>query len=859
MVRGAFVQVEVAAQVLAHLRSGTSVNVVGMRASGRTALLGHVVQQLEAEGFGTVRITGVGPLQDRPLAALAVNGIHVPTSALGPAAFAGAVRALEGEVTSRPSVLLVDDADDVDLATTGVIVAVRTRVPVPVLAVSRLPLDHQPARRPLAEELHPAVRLVMPPLDYGAVLRLVHDLLPGPVDRSTVARIATASGGLPGLVSSLVEVGSRTGRLTRGLDGWTWHGELWDPALAQSVEPLIAQLGADALAALTVVALSGTIELRRATSLMSWDDLAVLEAGGLVQVVRVAQEPFVAVFPPLLARFLTQERSLVRTVQAQHRIVTVGRSRRPGAADAAGPERSVPASEGVLAPLLDRRFAEHWQAELEDCRREWIADPVPSTALALVTALHAVGAPVAEVDRVVQDTVLPADDPQGAALLRTTHAIDVGLRRRDPQSALAELDRTDPPPGYAGVDRAVRAHVQLVTGRLPAPEPLHPAPGDAPEAEQALRAVRISLDLAAGRIGAAEGELAGFSTDLSTLSLSLALSRAYGLILDGRVPEGIARALADLAAAHERLDAGAVRTHAYVAAFGLLTAGRLAEAEGLLSQVLALSSHEGLSVHCHDAGLVLAAATAHFRGDQQQATALATQAGALGAPRGPYAWMWPDTIEVLVGGERAGELWALAEERWAAGFVVAGAVAAVEAMERDPDPERARRLLPSGPHECVLVAALSHLVLALGDRDPDALAAAGALLEAQGLHLYATRAAVARAVALRAAGDLPAAAEQAQQAWVAATGRGGAARGLFAPLARDVELSAREREVIRRTGDGLPSSAVAAALGLSVRTVDNHIQNGLRKVGVRTRRELVAAVDTWAAPVESPGVSGAFA
>lgn len=857
MAERTFVQVELADRVLAHLGSGTSVNVVGMRTSGRTALLRHVVEQLDAQGLGTVRITGVGPLQDRALGTLAVNGIHIPTSALGPAAFAGAVSALEREVATRPSVLVVDDADDVDVATTGVIVVVRSRVRVPVLAVSRLPGGQSPQRRPLAEELHPAVRLVMPPLDYGSVLRLVHDLLPGPVDRSTVARIATASGGLPGLVTALIEVGTRTGRLTSTADGWRWHGALWDPSLVQAVEPLIAHLDAEALVVLTMIALSGMIGLRRAARLTSWDALAVLEAGGLIQVVTVAREPVAVVFPPLLARFLAHERSAVRTAQVQDRIVSGSRAARSAdgrpASDASRGDQG-----GVLLPLLDRRFAEHWLAELEDCRREWTANPVPSTAVPLMTALYAAGAPVGEVDRVVRDTTPSPDDPRGAVVLRATYAIDVGVRRHDPDAALARLAASPPPPGYAGMDRAVSAHLAMVGRRLPDAGPLVPSGDDAPLAVEALRAVRISVHLAAGRVPAAAREAADFVPSTAMLALNLAFGRGYGLVVGAELSAGVERALADLEAAHEQLDAGGVRVHAYVAAFGLLTAGRLAEAEGLLSQVLALSSHEGLVAHCHDASLVLAAVTASLQGREERAAALAAQAGALGAPRGPFPWMWPDAAGSLLGTGRADELWALAEERSAAGFGVAAVVAAVEAMERAPDAARARALLRSAPRECALVESLSHLLRALGQQDPDALADAGALLGAQGLQLYATRAAVARALALRAGGDLPAAAEQAQQAWVEAERHGGAAGGLFRPLVRAVDLSLREQEVIRRIGEGLPSSAVAAALGLSVRTVDNHIQNGLRKVGVRTRADVVAAVDTWAAPAGS-GPPGAFA
>jgi DNA-binding CsgD family transcriptional regulator len=850
MVRGPFLQGEVADRVLTHVRDGTSVNLMGMRCSGRSAVLEHVAGQLESEGVRPVRVTGVGALQDRPLAALAISGVPVAAAPLGPAVLAGAVRALEDAVTARPSVLVIDDADDLDAATTGAVLAVRGRVPVPVVAVSRFPGGHRAVRRPLAEELHPAARVVIPPLDYGSVLRLVHGLLPGPVERSTVARLATASGGLPGLVTDLVDVGRIGGHLVREADGWTWRGDLWDPALVQAVDPLLAHLDRTALNALTTVALSGMMELRRAAQLVSWDDLAVLEGAGLVQVAVIDREPVVAVFPPLLARFLAQERSVVRSLQVQQRTLSLHARLQTAPARSRGDAVWPP---GDLAlPLLDRRFVEHWQAELADRRPAWAAEPVPSTAVPLIAALQAVGAPAGEIDLVVRGTCSRPDEARATALMRVAHALDVGLRRRDPRRAVAYLDSHELPVGFSGLDRAVRAHLTLVTQRVPDVAELQPSPPDGPVAREALRVVRISSAVAGGRLGAAVGEMDGFVPSVELLRLGLELSGALTDLVGGDVRAGTQRALTQLDAAQERLDAGAVRAHAYVTALGLLVSGRLRDAAALLSQVLALSSSDGLAVHYQDGDLVLAAVVASFQGDTHRASALAAQAHALTAPRGPLPWMWPDAAPVLVGPRNpaaAARLWELSEERAEAGLAVAAVVAGVEAMERHPHPERGHRLLRRcAGHESPVLRVLSEYVGALGARDADALAAAAASLRAGGLGLYATRASVARAVALHAQGELDACADEAQQAWAEAESRGGPARGLFTPVADAVGLTPRERDVAHRIGQGLPSSAVAAALGLSVRTVDNHIQNGLRKVGVTSRRALVAASSTWAAP-----------
>lgn len=53
------------------------------------------------------------------------------------------------------------------------------------------------------------------------------------------------------------------------------------------------------------------------------------------------------------------------------------------------------------------------------------------------------------------------------------------------------------------------------------------------------------------------------------------------------------------------------------------------------------------------------------------------------------------------------------------------------------------------------------------------------------------------------------------------------------------ELSGREIEILRLLADGMTGRAVAHRLGLSVRTVQKHVQNMHRKLGVTSRAELV--------------------
>ena len=70
----------------------------------------------------------------------------------------------------------------------------------------------------------------------------------------------------------------------------------------------------------------------------------------------------------------------------------------------------------------------------------------------------------------------------------------------------------------------------------------------------------------------------------------------------------------------------------------------------------------------------------------------------------------------------------------------------------------------------------------------------------------------------------------------------------FERIAAAAGLSARELETARLLVRGLPDKAIAAELGISPRTVGNHVSSIFRKSGVGSRFELAAALDQ-AAPV----------
>lgn len=55
----------------------------------------------------------------------------------------------------------------------------------------------------------------------------------------------------------------------------------------------------------------------------------------------------------------------------------------------------------------------------------------------------------------------------------------------------------------------------------------------------------------------------------------------------------------------------------------------------------------------------------------------------------------------------------------------------------------------------------------------------------------------------------------------------------------DSDLSERETEVVRLLAQGLAAKQAASRLGIACKTVNNHRQNAMRKLGLRSRAEVV--------------------
>jgi DNA-binding CsgD family transcriptional regulator/tetratricopeptide (TPR) repeat protein len=219
--------------------------------------------------------------------------------------------------------------------------------------------------------------------------------------------------------------------------------------------------------------------------------------------------------------------------------------------------------------------------------------------------------------------------------------------------------------------------------------------------------------------------------------------------------------------------------------------------------------------------------------------------------------LWPDGM--VFGSEiDLAAVWveALGGDRDGAARLLADAVARAEAEGATTPSVRlrydaVRAGLPAAPHVAALAAATAdeqspwvvlqaEHVAALAADDGAGLVDVGRRLAELGIHLQAAEALAQGAEAHRRAGS-PTLASRAKEL---STAEQALCEGAATPALRSggpvAGLTGRELDVATRAAAGQTNQEIAAALGISVRTAETHLQRVFTKLGVHRRHELAA-------------------
>jgi DNA-binding CsgD family transcriptional regulator len=831
--------------------------VTGPAGIGKTRLLDEVAERAERSGHDVVRVRATASAASVPLAAVQAllpdEGGHPSHREL----LAAAVSALRRrhDRAARRLLVAVDDAHLLDGASAAlvhavcaaggplVVVAVRAGEPSPD-AVAALWKDFD------------AELVELGPLSDQEIATLLAGALGGPVEGRSVRRLAATSGGNPLLVREIVRAAERAGALSRGADG-LWRLPESPPRsvrLDEIVDERVRALGPPARAAVDAPALAGPLPLALLVRLAGRDAVAEAEAAGLLTVVEDGRRRSVELSHPLYAEVLGAGLPRLRAQDLHARLAE--------ALAGTGLRR-----RGDLAQLARWQLA---AGQLPD--RPALVD---AAVAACEQGDHPLALEFAELAGVDEGTL---DPPTELRLSSACAGSALWLGRTEDSDRYFRRAVAAAPPGARGSLLLGRAYnLFLGAGRVAAAEWALEAASRAGAPQGAVAALRALFLVSAGRIADALATCEAVDGD----ERSVAAARVAALTWTGRADDAVAAA-----AAAEDLDPiGGAPGQALdtTACTALAISGEPAAAEARArrgyTQALDRPDLGGRAMWAFALGHLLL-----WWGRPAEAAPLLTEAATTMAARptglGPAAHMHclGNLVEArALLGDVAGAGRALAEvELVPVGDCTSTALDTGRAWTLAARGERdlAREVLRDTAREAErlgnrLAAGRALLDLArLGDREAAAeLARTGSRLQGR---LPAAWTAYARSVLqpdaavvdeLERAGHCLLAGEAAVTAGAAADRAGGTAAGLRlaargrrlldelgvvapwldAPRPPPV-LTRREVEIARLVAEGRSSREVAAALHLSVRTVDSHLGHAYRKLGVHTRQELAAAL-----------------
>ncbi len=828
---------DVIEECVGDLSDGRSVLIIGARGLGKTALLDAVAQYLGDGSAPVVRISGADGASDVSLVPFA--GLLSRLSLAGMPTLEVYAR-VPLELIATQSRLVVDDADLLD-ASSLVLVEHMARAGVPVLAAVS---QREAVPRSIASDAERGMWVLrnLEPLDIDSLVSLAAEALGGEPSAESASALVVRANGSPKVLLELAAVAAVGARATPA--GITLGPHLATRESAQRWAETRAGLDSAAVVAIERIAIAGSLPLEAIDDLV----LTALRQAGLVAVgdrVELSSRVFHDAVLDSMSEALARRRcadvaDLLNSVDgAAHHVAVAALSARAG--------RTLDLAAATLAAdhaLRDGR---------PDCALE-IADAVEGSVSADPHLALIRGASLSALERLdeAEDALADAvgDTDEWAFRLCQELGLLYAVRRGQPGVAVERVQEA-----LAGVrDAELRAVIEgeLVKWRLmagtpgTAPEHLTPsASADLTVGMALIQAMVASLDgppaVAFEIVERGKQALAAAARPTRHARELLALSEFLARCFDGQL------GAAEEAATHSRraalLDAdSALGLWEYASGELAIHTGRFAAAEafarravihltwrdftGLRAPAMALHAAAAARLgHSHAATKAIAALPEGAEADVKVALHLAR----VESERRLRARDLSEAARLL---SHAGAR-AVNESHRHLGVLVLD-----EAWIVTPTQSLAAQLSEHA-ESGALAAMLVRRTQAYHSRDIDALLSVAGEFAIAGVAGRAMHTEELAATLL----DMEGRVHDARR--IRAKHRATRSYGQVAawPEGRaDVSLTAREREIAVLAAARVRSKEVATRLGLSVRTVDNHLGNVFRKLGIQGRDELADAL-----------------
>ena len=825
------------AQLVDDLTGGMSVLLTGMPRSGRSHLARLVAAELGRLRTHVVFVRGNRMLAEQPLAALSLvnGGMNIGQKASAGSVLHQAANAFGALFERSDSVLIVDDVAELDRASVGVIMDTRAKRKIPMLLVGGPGIYQDELLTALVASAQPGVSVAMNGMSFEDITQMINALLVGVVGPETISQIATLSGGLPGLVQTIVAVGLRNGRLVRRQGVWTTTGDLWDPALVFSLLPFISGLDPDDIDSLSRLANAGDMTRSEANDMVGASQVNKLARQGLLRLDPPSAIAGAHVFPVALAELLRRGDEIAAPV-AEHDLMSaidLGR----------WPVRLT----GLEAAAIANRIRANWRADVHRLWAQWNGERTVSMAVPLLQALFSGGADDERISVILEKSTSDGDE-EACAEFAVLEASYRAVWQHDLAGACAHLKRSEVEcPELSPYLRGQLAHLVFLCDRVPDAAALEMRADDA-RAPGLLLMARAESMIAQGRIDDAAEQLAQLDPRQEWMAVIKRTLEALALVLGDDPAAGVALAIKYLWNSVVTLDAHSIPGYAYVASLGMCMLGRFDELKSIVEIVYRMSDTNIFQSRFKTGLFMLGSFVAGWEGRSDYARNLASQANAMNVGIGPFPAMF-DNRELLVSTTSTSDhMWDEIDDLLDRGFLTAAVYLAVAAIEVDLKGDRAEPIIRQGlDSQSRVLRALARYVATVAARDMAAYPAMVSDLRNSCGPLDVTRATVTWALLLREQGDIDGWLEQAEAAWRESGLIGRSVDGLLSRLVEAVDLTEREAEVVRRTAEGMPSAEIASQMGLAVRTIETHLHSAYRKSGVNSRDGLRNLARTWLA------------
>ncbi|GAA3591191.1 hypothetical protein GCM10022198_13840 [Klugiella xanthotipulae] len=835
------------------LTGHTSVSLTGSRWSGRTTVLTAVIDIMRRDHI-PVTVHGIG----RALPLEAVR-LALPTQvrkALGPACTASdVIEALIDMFTTRPGVFFIDDADELDDVSWAVISALHRTRGTAILATSFRRADEHHADD-LMQLAHPVVNISLGELSLESTHELLEDRAQNLISPVVTGQIHTLAAGVPGFAVALLDAAMGSGVVFTEGSMLVAEGDIWSPAMNGAYETLLQRYPINLQEALEMLSLAGTVTLPTARAFVTQPVLEALHENALIKVAVKGDRTIVSVTPPGIRDYFRHQpptprrdrltESMFSALAATTPEEVAALNSRFQARVSGGPGLETPASS-----LDAHMFAEDYTIHLATCRFTWGNAPTVANAIEyLYTQLTGNNDPEV-VEMVLRDTdwtlgYTPLEEfdfrylharwltSQGAAEAEVRAALRaeddyayqdaldtimymLGIEAHGlPDTFVEDLTEISTRPDFNGtVASGVLAAAYILSGRAREAVPMLDRMDDT---GQLWRNYQVSVLRGLALAGVGEyAEAARFAR----------------------------RKVDEAVASSDRL---ALVGNAYVGALSLCLLGQFEEAYTLAGRVVGMGIVSIPVAFAVDKALLICQSVSALRtGRMSSFDSLREFAcQAIGDSESvPFGTLdWADAASTLTDKDRdaaAHKFRAVAEEARASGYDFAADIAVLLSLLSHYDPEVAEAFAPAAERVGgALFPALLAARQASQFSDPDGIYQAAEALQMAGATSEAIRYFALSARYYRERRDVDGV-HRARLAIRTVTAPGGGSTSEVDTLAQSsVVFTPRETEIVDLVARGLSNSEIAAALVVSTRTVESHINNIRRKTAAIDRDDIVA-------------------